>query len=247
LTFDWILLLTPLSLQFKISITEYSKTEDSFPSKTRKGSLASVEDLRHVATPPDLPAGCDISLLVGNTNNSKSHALRLRWHKAPIAAAVTAGQAMALRKALSKLLPKGGFEAMRRGGSSGATAINEEFFQFLDHEASFPRKANRIKIIRQEFGWDTIYMKPWHPKRKAISFNRYCQPQRGGSFYLPPKLMKQFPVLQEFMKLKIYTAQIMAVLNSQHGYTLQPLAAKTTLDDLRKAQEKVAYTVLVAD
>jgi hypothetical protein len=78
-------------------------------------------------------------------------------------------------------------------------------------------------------------MKPWHCKQKAISFDPYSQPQPGGSFHLLPEFIKKFPVLQEFMKLKIYTDQIMAVLNSKHGYALQPLAAKTTLDDLREA------------
>ena len=150
---------------------------------------------------------------------------------------MTDGKATALHAASSKLLPKGGFKAMRRGGSSGATAIKEEHFQFLDHEASFPRKANQIKIIQQELGWDTVCMKPWHPRQKAISFNRCCQPQRGGSFHLPPKLMKKFPVLCEFMKLKIHTAQIMAVLNTEHGCALQSLAAKTMRDDLSEAQE----------
>jgi hypothetical protein len=150
---------------------------------------------------------------------------------------MTAGPAMALHVALRKLLPRGGFEALRQGGSSGATALNEHFFQFLAHDTSFPRKANRVKLMRRKFGWDAMYMKPWHSKRKAMSFHRYSQPQPGGSFHLPPELMKKFPVLVEFMKLKIYTAQIMAVLNSKHGHALQPLAAKTTLDDLRDAQQ----------
>jgi hypothetical protein len=61
--------------------------------------------------------------------------------------------------------------------------------------------------------------------------------QPGGSFHLPPELVKKFPVLLEFMKLKMHMAQIMAVLNSKHGHSLQPLAAKTTLDDLRDAQQ----------
>lgn len=152
-------------------------------------------------------------------------------------ATTSPGQAMALHAALTKLLPRGGFEALRQGGSSGETALNDHFFQFLAHDTSFPRKANRVKLMRRKFGWDAVYMKPWHSKRKAIDFHRYSQPQPGGSFHLPPELMKKFPVLQEFMKLKIYTAQIMAVLNSKFGHALQPLAAKTTLDDLRDAQE----------
>jgi hypothetical protein len=226
--------------QFKIAITEYSpQTKVSFSPKARKGSLASLDDLRHVALPMDVPTDCELSLLVGTMNTifPQSHALRLRWHKVEAAASMKDGQAMALHAALTKLLPRGGFEAMRQGGSSGATAVNEHFFQFLSHDTSFPRKANRVKLIRRGFGWDAIYMKPWHGMREAIAFNRYSQPQPGGSFHLPPGLLKKFPVLLEFIKLKIYTAQILALLNSQHGYALQPLAARATLDDLKEAQE----------
>jgi hypothetical protein len=90
-----------LSFQFKIA-------------KARKGSLASLDDLRHVAVPPDEETGCDISLLVGTTNTMfpQSHVLRLRWHNVA-AAAMADGKAMALHAALTtKLLPRDGFEAM---------------------------------------------------------------------------------------------------------------------------------------
>jgi hypothetical protein len=144
---------------------------------------------------------------------------------------------MGLYSALAKLLPKGGFESMRRGGSSGATEVNQNLFNFLAHDKNFPRKANRVKLIRRESVWHSIYMKPWHRRREAIAFNRYTQPQPGGSFHLPVETLKDFPVLdEEFIKLKIYTAQILAVLNKEHGYALQPLAAQTTLDDLKEAQ-----------
>jgi hypothetical protein len=61
------------------------------------------------------PSNCQLSLLVGTTMNSQSHALRLRWHNIPAAANMRDRQTMALYQALSKLLPKGGFEAMQRG------------------------------------------------------------------------------------------------------------------------------------
>jgi hypothetical protein len=150
---------------------------------------------------------------------------------------MAAGQAMVLHAALTKLLPRGGFEALQQGGSSGETVLNKHFFQFLAHDTSFLRKANRVKLMQWKFGWDATCMKPWHSKQKAMEVHCHSQPQPGGSFHMLPELMKKFPVHFEFMKLKMCTAQIMAVLNSKHGHALQPLAAKTTLDDLRDAQQ----------
>lgn len=203
---------------------------------SRKGDCASLKDLQHLALPTEKPSDCDLTLLVGTTKTPQSHVLRLRWHNVTAAACMQDGKAMALHQALSKLLPKGGFEAIRRGGSSGATELNAHFFKFLHHNSNFPRRGNGVKLIRRTFGWDTLYVKPWHPRREVVSFGRYSQPQPGGSFHLPRELLLKFPVLSEFIKLKIYTAQVLEVLNRDHGYALQPLAVRKTLDDLKEAK-----------
>ena len=57
----------------------------------------------------------------GALKGIESHVLRLLCHQVP-AATISNGKEMALHAALSKLRPRGGFEVMRRGGSSGATA-----------------------------------------------------------------------------------------------------------------------------
>jgi hypothetical protein len=87
--------------------------------------------------------------------------------------------------------------------------MNANFFKFLAHKTNFPRKGRGVKLILPRCGWDTLYIKPYHPIREAIAFDRYSQPQPGGSFHLPAKLLKSFPVLSDFMKLKKYTAQVL--------------------------------------
>lgn len=228
--------LTLCLFQFKISITTYSpSTVASFP-KARKGSTVCLEDLQHVSLAPDIPEDCAIQLLVGITASQKSHVLRLRWPQARAASAIKPSEVQTLFRELTHLLPKGGHEAMRQGGSSGESAVNANLFKFLATNTSFPRKAQRVKLIQRQLGWDAIYVKPYHPIRKAIKFSRYCQPQPGGSFHLPPKLLLKYPVLLEFVQLKIYTAQILKALQDMGLYILQPLAVQTTLQDLAESQ-----------
>jgi len=162
----------------------------------------------------------------------------MRWHKVPCASGLSSSDAQTLHCQLLKLLPnaKGGHEVMRQGGSSGETIVNANLFKFLSSNTSFPRKANRVKLIQRKHGWDAVYLKPYHPIREAVKFSRYCQPQPGGSFHLPPELLQKYPVLLEFVQLKVYTAQILKALEDDGNYALQPLAVKQTLDDLREAQ-----------
>ena len=79
-------------------------------------------------------------------------------------------------------------------------------------------------------------MKPYHSIREVIKFARYCQPQPGSSFHLLPELLQKYPVLLEFVQLKVYTAQILKALEDFGNYVLQPLAIKhQSLVDLEDA------------
>ena len=69
---------------------------------------------------------------------------------------VLPSEAQNLHYQLTKLLPKGGHEVMRQGGSSGETVVNINLFKFLSSNTSFPRKANRVKLIQRKHDWDAV-------------------------------------------------------------------------------------------
>jgi hypothetical protein len=182
----------------------------------------------------------DITFLIGVTNRRDSHLLLARWHHVNEFVNFTKMQSVHLYDEIIKLLPHGGFETQRKGGSLGKTEVNRNIFQFLHFPGNFPRKGIEVKMIRESTRWTAIYIATKRPKRTAVLYGQYTQPQIGGSFNLPSCMLKTFPILSKFMEIKISTTLLLDELN-QHILTvtsIQLQAIRNQLQQLRDAQLK---------
>lgn len=179
----------------------------------------------------------DLSIILGQTEGINYHLILARWHSQSKFINFTTAQSMHLYSEVRKLLPSRGFEAHRVGGSSGTTQVNKAFFQFLGTPGNFPRKGKGVKLVRSKTRWDAFYVNTTDKNRCAILYKGYTQPQPGGSFFLPHEMLATFPILRQFMTLKIYTAMILEKLNNGFkSKTIQPGAVANQLKDLIEAR-----------
>ena len=148
--------------------------------------------------------------------------LNARWHKAGVFSGLSNAQRRSLYEDIQPLLPRGGFEAHRFGGSSGRGALTPEVFQFIHHPAALPRAAFGCKFIIAEDGLHCIYNPTKKAKKKegrstsqgAVKV-KYSQPQRGGAFLCPRWLVDKYPDFYQFAEIKLQTALLLKAINDR--------------------------------
>jgi hypothetical protein len=82
----------------------------------------------------------DVTFLIGVTNQGDSHLILARWHHVTQFVNFTKMESVHLYDEIMKLLPHGGFETQRKGGSSGKTEVNQKIFRFLHFPGIFFRE-----------------------------------------------------------------------------------------------------------
>jgi hypothetical protein len=227
------------SFQFQIELIVFEKT--CFFDERNKHKHPTVEQLRGatVYEEPTSHSDIGITLLIGESGNGIcDHLLDARWHNIEAFQNLSKANDIELYHDCKKLLPRGGYEAHRSGGSSGVTKVNKEFFNFIHQAGNFPRQGSGIKFIQRNTKWEALYIKTDSDEREAKFYPNYTQPQHGGSFKLPTAVLKQYSCLQEFMELKIYTALILQELNKTRAIPIQPAAVQDQLKQLEIARSK---------
>ena len=99
----------------------------------------------------------------------------------------------------------GGYEYKRSGGSAGKTHYNHDLLRWMHSSKNFPRKGKGVKLIKGENKWHCFYIGARGRDRKAVHWKGYCQPKRGGSFFMPEKIIQNYKCIQAFIKAKIDT------------------------------------------
>jgi hypothetical protein len=225
------------AFQFNIEVirVEKSTTFDS----SQKGQHMSLEDIQRAGLySGNTRSDCDGTILEGMTSSgTRTHLLLMRWHASKEISSLTKGQQMMLYEDIQKLLPRCGFEAIRKGGSSGETKVSKEFLKFLRAPGNLPRKAYGMKFIRKKLHWAILYISTGKPDRKAVNYEGYAQPQSGGSFDVPRKLFEKYPALQAFVACKYYAALVIDQLNHASITNIQPAAIRHELQELEEAAQ----------
>lgn len=172
-----------------------------------------------------------------NGVSAQAHLLLLRFHDVESFKQLRESFGQHAYSRFKELMGRKGFEASRKGGSSGKTQVNANFFKFLHEPGNLPRKAKAVKIVQTSDSWKFFYVSTKKQNKTVVS-HVYTQPQPGGSFDMPPDMLDNHPALRSFMEAKILAAQVLEKLNKVLGGVLvQPGAAANTLKHLAEARE----------
>lgn len=132
-----------------------------------------------------------------------------------------------------------GFCSSRYGGSSGRTAIDRDFLEFIKTPGSLPRKMVGVKIIRRELCWLFYYISA---KTGKVAFHKYSTPKKGGKFVCNNSMMNRYPFLIDMAKKKIYAALILHAINNvgigNHGFSIAPNAVKQEIQNLTNSYKE---------
>ena len=125
-----------------------------------------------------------------------------------------------------------GYECMRRGGSSGHTELNQDFFKFIHTSGSFPRKAGAVKFFRKKLKWVCIYRPT--TTNKMVSFT-YSTPRRGGQFQVSTEDGVRFKVFKAMVEMKVFTAFVLQELSQELDISIAPSSVETEIKEMRQA------------
>ena len=103
---------------------------------------------------------------------------------------------------------------------------------------NFPRRSKGIKFVKTETKWLCYYIGARGKSRKGVKWGGYCQPRKGGSFFLPTDLIAKYNCIQAFIKAKIDTALLLRDLKEDYGIMVQPKAVDSTLNDWSLAKQE---------
>ena len=144
---------------------------------------------------------------------------------------------------ISKKLKKGGFEAMRFGGSSGLwNGPTKSFYKFLNYEGSLPRKAYATKLLPLKRSFLAAYIKIDRDNAvktgsRAVSYE-YSLPVVGGSFQMPASLLteKKYSFLLDFIEYRLFAALIIDNINSSNCIDdkVQAAAVSSEIEKMKK-------------
>ncbi len=102
----------------------------------------------------------------------------------------------------------------RRGGSSGLVSPQSDR-DLLDccHDVPglLPRKLHGVLIMRGSLSYHMVY---GNVSSSKFVHHAYSPPKEGGSFKMPAKLLLWYPVLKEFVYLKMMAVEILHSLNT---------------------------------
>ncbi len=145
---------------------------------------------------------------------------------------------------ITKRLKKGGFEAMRFGGSNGLwKGPTESLYKFLHYAGNLPRKAFATKLVPLKRSILAAYIKTSDPKKEskkessAVCYE-YSIPVPGGSFQMPASLLakKKYDFLIDFIEYRLLAALIIDDINSNTGVheKIQPAAVSSEIEKMAK-------------
>ena len=114
----------------------------------------------------------DVSIVYGKTNNGQAQLLLMRFHNVqtlPDQKTVDKMYYTFRRRAGTK-----GWEANRKGGSSGFTSWSKDLMKFLDKRGHFPRRSKAVILIDCGTKWVCYYMSPCDKlsKKELETWNR---------------------------------------------------------------------------
>ena len=138
----------------------------------------------------------DITIILGELSLEGRHyppkLLLLLFHK--MQSSLTNKEAEELLTTIGNVSGKHGFELTRTGGYSGKTSEQSDrnlLSALHDVNTALPRRLGACKITKDELHYTLTYrrVRPIYGKSHVVS-HKYCTPQLGESFVMPPGLLE---------------------------------------------------------
>jgi hypothetical protein len=180
-----------------------------------KGSHPIPELLSVSGYIPKLTKSLDVQLILGEPVNEAAdyHVLNMRLFTFRCGFSDFEG----LFRDMVSILPKGGYEAHRSGGSLGRPMVDKDFFDFIHVPGVLPRKAGSTKILLRDTktkkGFEVFWISA-RCKEPTVKSFFYYPPKLGGHRCLPSKFILKYDALLKFAESRVYAAMILNEISS---------------------------------
>ena len=114
----------------------------------------------------------EASIILGRmSSSSTTMPLLLFWFHRPYSESLKMSNAeqIKLYNTIITKISHSGYECTRRGGLSGHTELNQDFFKFIHTSGSFPRKAGAVKFFRKKSSNGSAYIGRQQPTKWSVS------------------------------------------------------------------------------
>eukprot|EP00979_Chaetoceros_neogracilis_P017415 scaffold10219_cov275-Chaetoceros_neogracile.AAC.3 len=221
---------------FHIVAHYVQKTKDYHTFEKGSNAIDPVDIPHHYLFDADTSKDNDVTIIIGYDSKESSigSLLLFRFHK--LDPTFDGDEtARTLLKKLSINLNNDGFERRRSGGSSGFLSYNANLFEMMSTPNFAPRCAKGCVILPDQNRL-AIHVYYIGTQDGVLKYVQYTTPQHGGSFVMPPGLIEEQTLLQDFFMVKPLSAMILLAMKDQHPRKLQ-VTPKAVENELLLAEE----------